>query len=141
MLGLVGRLGPGVRIVLIAAVLATGVFDCWENFRMLTLLWIAGANLMSEAALSRPVSLVKWALFAFDLLLVGFGILRETSRSTSRSLLIAMSGFVFLGSLSAAIGIFQNNVLGLSVLFVFPALLVAAWIWKPPRAQTRDMTT
>ncbi|SRR5712692_10428115 len=67
LLGIVTRVQPALRNILLVTVLGAAVFDYWENLRMLRLLKILAANAMTHSPLSRPVSLVKWALFAVDL--------------------------------------------------------------------------
>lgn len=130
LLGFVSSTRPVLRAVLAATVLATGLFDCWENVRLLVLLRIMQSITPSKAVLPRPVSLVKWALFALDLALVVLAILQSTDKTVS-PLLIPMTAFVLLAAACTAIGLFRNDFINLSVLCLFPALLCAAWIWKP----------
>ena len=114
-----------------AAILAAGVLDYWENFRLLGQF----RSMRSGAAiapLSRPVSLGKWGIFALALCLVGFALLQARSRIDGRAL-FAMSIFVFLAAGCTAVGLFRNRLIGASVLCLFPALLIAAWVWRPWR--------
>lgn len=128
LLGAVGRLESIVRAILVSSVLATGFFDYWENFRLLNLLSIVKRNVLTTTPLSRPVSLVKWGLFAFDLTVVGFAILRATPRTGP---IILMSICIFLAAACTTVGLVRNSVIGWSVLLLFPTLLIAAWIWRP----------
>src|SRR5260370_39382253 len=116
-----------------AAILAAGVLDYWDNFRLLGQFRImrSGAAIAS-APLSRPISLGKWGIFALALCLVGFALLQARSRIDGRAL-FAMSIFVFLAAGCTAVGLFRNRLIGASVLCLFPALLIAAWVWTPWR--------
>lgn len=130
LLGVVCSAGTVLRMILATTVLATGLFDYWENVRLLGLLRVMQSLNPSEAVLPRPVSLVKWALFALDLTLVALAILRSTNK-VAEPLLMPMTAFVLLAAACTVIGLFRNNFIDLSVLCLFPALLCAAWIWRP----------
>lgn len=128
LLGAVSRLESVARTILMISVLATGLCDYWENFRLLRLLRIVKRNILTQTLLPRPVSLLKWGLFAFDLIVVGVAVLRVTPRT---DLLVTMSMCLFLGAACTTIGLFRKSVIGWSVLCLFPALLIAAWVWRP----------
>jgi hypothetical protein len=111
-------------------VVATGILDCWENSRLLGLFKTLESGATIEAPLPWPVSLAKWGLFAFDLALVGVALLQARSRHGNLALL-AMAVFVFLASGLTALGLLRNRIISVSVLCLFPALLIGAWVWKP----------
>ena len=111
-------------------VIATGVLDYWENFRLLGLFKMMESGVATQTPLSRPLSLAKWTFFALDLAIVGYALLQAKTRIGSPALL-AIAAFVFLASGLTVVGLFQNRIIGASVLCLFPALLIAAWFWKP----------
>jgi len=63
-------------------------------------------------------------------IIVGYALLCRAQR-TGSVLLPIMTGFVFLAATVTAAGLVRNSVIGLSVLRLFPALLIAAWFWRP----------
>lgn len=130
LLGTACRVERGVKITLVVTVLVTGVFDYWENFRLLRLLELAKDGELISAPLSRPVSLAKWAFLATDLLIVGYALSQGIAR-TKGSLVTAMSILVLLAASLTFVGLVRNNVIGLGILCLFPALLIAAWVWRP----------
>jgi hypothetical protein len=53
---------PPLKITVVVTVIATGILDYWENFRLLSLFKIMESAIAVQAPLSRPVSLAKWGL-------------------------------------------------------------------------------
>jgi len=120
---------PILTMATVVAVVATGLLDCWENFRLLGVLKVTEYVTAMEAPLPRPVSLAKWGLFAFDLAFAGVALLQARIHEGKLALL-AMAALVFLASALAAIGLLYARIIGASVLCLFPALLIGAWVWR-----------
>jgi len=117
------------RAVEVTIVIA-GVLDYWENFRLLGQFRFMTSGAVVDAPLPRPVSLGKWGMLSLALGLLGFALLQARNHIDTPALLV-MAIFVFLAGGCAAVGLFRNRLIGTSVLCLFPALLIAAWIWKP----------
>jgi hypothetical protein len=113
-------------------IVVAAVLDYWENLRLLGQFRILASGAVKDGPLPRPVSLGKWAMFALALWFLGF-VLLEARDHIAATALPVMAAFVFLAAASTTVGLFRNKLIGMSVLCLFPALLVAAWIWRPWR--------
>ena len=70
---------PILTIATVIAVVATGMLDCWANFRLLGVLKVMDYGTAMEAPLPRLVSLAKWGLFSFDLAFAGVALQQARS--------------------------------------------------------------
>ena len=131
-LALVCSRASGVAMAVGVTIVTAGVFDCWENLRLLGQFRLMTSTTLTKVPLPRPVSLAKWAMFALALCLVGV-VLLEARRRVSNPELLVMVVFVFLAAGCTTVGLFRNRLISASVLCLFPALLIAAWIWRPWR--------
>jgi hypothetical protein len=112
------------------AVAGTGIFDCWEDFRLLKLLKAMNYEVRANVPLARPVSLLKWALFATDLVLVSVALLQAHSRGGTLALLV-IAILILLAAGSTVLGLIKTELIGASILFLLPALVWCAFIWTP----------
>lgn len=125
------------RNVVIAAgilIAATALFDIGENLRLFGQFNSIAANLQSNA-LPRPVSLAKWTTFAASLIVVAIALVQARpdlkSAAWQRVLLVMVIASVFLAAAVTLVAVFKNELIGLSILALAPALLLALVLWSP----------
>jgi hypothetical protein len=122
------------------AVIVAGVFDYWENFRMLHELKVVSQFTDSYVATTSLVSSVKWVALAVLLCCLGLIFLRAIQRDRSHRIILGFLAALFpLSGISIIVGLFHLPLIGLWVPPFSLAFLLSLFLFRPLRSGTNNL--